>query len=393
MRVLFSEFEAIIFRASDELLNQGDFVEHYIADLLVEVSAGITRGRTLFIQQKAKDKSDERLYDDTQIAALSRGMCWMNLLSSGKPSIAATKQCLDDLQFTRAVYESMLELFAEVVKDYPEQLLEAMEIRQQIEDGLEEEERYAGINQSLLLTERAAHINRYELYQLCQSIDQTFLELKSIRGKVMRPYLRLVFKIARGHSASEQQILDNFQNGATGLMRAVSYFDFHNYSNFSSYARWWVSQSILLLLKEQANFIRLPIGVWQNYNWLETVRSKITAEQGGCSTGVLAKETGYSIDQLHSIYEGVGTSNVCSLDYFIDQDEKVPLSSVIADETIKQPDELEVPITQYLSFLDDELRKIICLHHGLLEYVPRDPLSRLDIYKERLRQRWRSDVN
>jgi RNA polymerase sigma factor (sigma-70 family) len=402
LRTLFQQFEDIIFGIRDLLLEHTILVEYYIADTIAEIGAGITRGRTLFIKPKKVDTEEvteetldsveeSAIFEESHVEALEIGIQLLNALASGKPDPKQTMRWLEELKFIRAIYEGLFELFIDITAKYQKHSLAFVKIEQQLYEVEDPEELLADynyINDSMSTIEQAVFCDRYMLYHLCQEAQHSLDDLKVVRSNVMEPYLRLVFKHARHHAANEQQLLDNFQDGITGLMRAVSYFDFHNYPNFSPYAQWWINQSILLMLKQQANFIRLPIGVWQNYNWLENVKAKITAKRGECTMGDLANETGFSHDQLHAIYEGVGISNVSSLDYFVDPDEKVPLSSLVADNSIVPPDELALPIINYLRFLTEEERKIICLHYGLVDHIPQNNLTAADIQLEKLRQRW-----
>lgn len=84
----------------------------------------------------------------------------------------------------------------------------------------------------------------------------------ALREKLAEPYLRLVYSIANKLSKQEGHIEDNFQNGVMGLYKAISNFDITKKTNFSTYAKPWIRQSIMANISQE-NIIRVPASTWR----------------------------------------------------------------------------------------------------------------------------------
>jgi RNA polymerase primary sigma factor len=100
------------------------------------------------------------------------------------------------------------------------------------------------------------------------------------KGELIEANLRLVVAIARKHSGQGLQLPDLIQEGNIGLMRAVDKFDYKRGFKFSTYATWWIRQSITRAIADQGRTIRTPVHMVETGNRLASARSRLAQLQG-----------------------------------------------------------------------------------------------------------------
>ncbi len=100
------------------------------------------------------------------------------------------------------------------------------------------------------------------------------------KGELIEANLRLVVAIARKHSGQGLQLGDLIQEGNIGLMRAVDKFDYKRGFKFSTYATWWIRQSITRAIADQGRTIRTPVHMVETGNRLASARSRLAQAQG-----------------------------------------------------------------------------------------------------------------
>jgi RNA polymerase primary sigma factor len=100
------------------------------------------------------------------------------------------------------------------------------------------------------------------------------------KGELIEANLRLVVAIARKHSGQGLQLADLIQEGNIGLMRAVDKFDYKRGFKFSTYATWWIRQSITRAIADQGRTIRTPVHMVETGNRLASARSRLAQVQG-----------------------------------------------------------------------------------------------------------------
>ena len=129
---------------------------------------------------------------------------------------------------------------------------------------------------------------------LQSSLDDIRLCAHEAHYAIIRANLRLVVSVAKRYIGRGSSFLDLIQEGNIGLLRAVSKFDPTRGYKFSTYATWWIRQSISRSIADQARTIRIPVHIFESINRLLRVQRRLIQQLGrDPSSEELAVETGY----------------------------------------------------------------------------------------------------
>ncbi len=217
---------------------------------------------------------------------------------------------------------------------------------------------------------------------------------EAAREHMIRANLRLVVKIARDYSDYGVPLVDLISEGNIGLMKAVEKFDPEKGGKLSTYASWWIKQSIKRALCNQAKTIRLPVHMVDKIARLTRV-SNMMAESLGRepSDDELAEEVGISRRKLSLLKQA--SQKPTSLDAPMGEDGMGTLGEKIGDENSESPLEalthqnLHTEVGELFHQLNEREQKIINARFGLagknpmtLEEISRD----FGVTRERIRQ-------
>ncbi|MCL1112441.1 MULTISPECIES: RNA polymerase sigma factor RpoS [Shewanella] len=268
-------------------------------------------------------------------------------------------------------------------------LVQQLEIEDKVQDDLQKNldatQLYLGeIGFSPLLTaEEEVYFSRKALKGCEQS-----------RNRMIESNLRLVVKISRRYNNRGLALLDLIEEGNLGLIRAVEKFDPERGFRFSTYATWWIRQTIERAIMNQTRTIRLPIHVVKELNvYLRTARQLAQKLDHEPTAEEIAEKLDVSTGDVSRMLKL--NERITSVDSPLGGDNEKALLDVIADDDSVGPDhqvqneDLANSIVGWLNELNTKQREVLARRFGLLGYEPstlENVGAEIGLTRERVRQ-------
>ena len=214
------------------------------------------------------------------------------------------------------------------------------------------------------------------------------------KDRLIEANMRLVINIAKNYHSALIPFEDLVQEGAIGLVTATERFDPARGFRFSTYATYWIRQSISRAIDNKSKAIRIPAHISEAIRKLEKMRDLFLRERGvEPSLEELAQHTGVAMHRISALLQA--GQDPLSLDMLVGNEENTPLSALINDPSAENPqqavltEERRACLRELLSILTPREREVMRLRLGFEEdssEVLQEIGTRMHLSRERVRQ-------
>jgi len=394
----FTQLDQVLRPHCLDLIQAFPLVRAHYAEIVARIVSGNTQGKNFFDKEDREDgiRGDPPkvgLLKVSEQRLLREAFCLFRLQDDPE----SFSDVIEQSGFLRGVHEEAIEIFLLIGLPYRDlyrsrqQALQASSIRLvQIDRQLE------------LMQEQFGIVNPEAILLWIDRTELVWRKYNTFRDELISPYFRMVYTIAKKYSTSDSQTLDNFQNGFFGLVRAVQCYTPSRFAAFSVVASSWVKQQILFHLKNEVNFIKLPIASWNLFQKLEKVKSQIENDPKTQTTEASFEQIAHlskiPLDKVRKAYDNAKLIKVFSLNAPTqneDNQQGTPsgarwnLESIASDSNPQHEYEAQSKtekIFQIAAGFDPEERLIFGLMSGVLDMVEPGSIPPEDILKEQIRQ-------
>lgn len=282
----------------------------------------------------------------------------------------------------------------EEIKEQPETL--NLEIEKKIDDdSIESEDKYSS-KESLYM-----YFDEIRGEKVLTEIEEKKLIAKVKRGdekarvKLIKANLKLVVKIAKNYENFGIPLVDLIEEGNIGLIRAIKSFSLKKGFRFSTYATWWIRQSIYRAIANQKNIIRIPIHILDIYHkYLKIIDNEMKKTGKYPEKGKILKKLKIDEEKLNEILNIIKTPKSLDLEYEGEDNEKT-LKDTIEDKSFNKPDDdffekdKKEKIIRVLDRLNPKEQQVIILRYGLNDtksHTLEEVGKKLKLTRERIRQ-------
>lgn len=225
-------------------------------------------------------------------------------------------------------------------------------------------------------------------------VNQGMRTIREARQRMIRGNLRLVVSVAKRYKHCGIPMLDLIQEGNLGLTRAVDKFDFHRGTKFSTYAVWWIRQSISRAVKQQRRTIRLPTGVADQIAQVDKANTQLSQELGrDPSIDEIAEHLDMEPDRVSDLMGW--QQDPISLETPVREDRDTTIGELIKDSDATRADDqlvgeiIDERLEHLLGQLSEREETILRMRYGLSDgkvWKLGDIGKRFGITRERVRQ-------
>jgi RNA polymerase primary sigma factor len=221
---------------------------------------------------------------------------------------------------------------------------------------------------SLFMSEVRRHrlLTRAEEAALARRIERGDLAAKE---RLVNSNLRLVISNARSYEGLDLPLLDLIQEGMLGLIRAAEKFDYRKGYKFSTYATFWIRESIQRAIANRARPIRVPVHIGQRERRIGRARATLIAQLGRDPTDEeIAEAAELDVREVHATREIARV--VTSLDRPVGEEDETTLGALLASDAAPIDEEVELAardaaLHRALERLPEAERKVVALRYGI----------------------------
>ncbi len=250
------------------------------------------------------------------------------------------------------------------------------------------------LQDELAEAEKSALLSLHDQRDLSRQIKLAQTNLANAKAKMIEANLRLVISIAKGYVNRGLAMTDLIQEGNLGLMKAVDKFEYRRGYKFSTYATWWVRQSVTRAVADYGNTIRIPVHMTESYNKIRRVRQKILQETGrNPSDAELSKLSQVPLAKVQILIQAM--RGVESIDAPIGDDEDARRIDFVKGEETDDPQvrflktAMEGEIQRCLGELQPREAQVLRLRYGIgtnHDHTLEEVGQAMGLTRERVRQ-------
>lgn len=330
------------------------------------------------VQDKIKELSifgDQELKEEETISEPgSEELLSIYLKEMGKYELLTPEREEELSRRIREGFEGIISVIMKTKLNYSEinEVRETIELWKKRDPNLKPKKSYVNYFEKFIESFLIRYPKDQKVKTFCDKIRKYIFQIEKAKDEMVKANLRLVVSIAKKYMRQGLSLADLIQEGNLGLMRAVYRFDYRKGNKFSTYASWWIRQSITRAILDKTRTIRLPVHFLELRNYVFKTFYEMTKELGREPTPEeLSERTKVPYEKILVIFETA--KDPVSLETPVGDDEST-LGNFIENKKSPVPYEkarkrdISEKIKKFLSTLSPREEKIIRMRFGLGEY-------------------------